>query len=155
MARRAGRHRPRGPILRRAGRVQLRGPADATNGPAARHPQAGPHDGGSVDPDQLPPPGQAPPYEDAEGPDGLLRYKYRGIDRSHPENVALRQAFDHGLPLVWFVAAAAGAYVPVYPIWIVGDEPAQLQFVVAFDVAQRLVSVGDVGDETQRLTSNG
>src|SRR5215472_5235200 len=24
------------------------------------------------------PPGQAPPYEDAEAPDGLLRYKYRG-----------------------------------------------------------------------------
>lgn len=99
------------------------------------------------------PPGQAPPYEDAEGPDGLLRYKYRGKqgpDPAHPENVALRRAYEHGLPLVWFVAAAVGAYVPIYPIWIVGDEPAQLQFVVAFDVAQRLVPVGDIGDEAQR-----
>ncbi len=96
------------------------------------------------------PPGQAPPYEDAEAPDGLLRYKYRGLDPAHPENVALRRAYEHRLPLVWFVAAAVGAYVPVYPIWIVGDEPAQLQFVVAFDVVQRLVPVGEFGDEAQR-----
>jgi putative restriction endonuclease len=96
------------------------------------------------------PPGQVPPYEDAEGPDGLLRYKYRGQDPSHPENVALRTAFEYALPLIWFVAAAPGEYVPVYPIWIVGDEPDTLQFVVAFDVAQRLVPVGSVGDEGQR-----
>jgi len=100
-------------------------------------------------------PGQVPPYEDTEGPDGLLRYKYRGLDPDrpepdHPENVALRRAFEHGLPLIWLVAAAPGAYVPVYPIWIVGDEPRLLQFVVAFDAAQRLVPVGDVGDEAQR-----
>lgn len=101
------------------------------------------------------PPGQAPPYEDAQGPDGLLRYKYRGLDPEHPEpdhpeNVALRRAYETGLPLIWFVAAASAAYVPVYPIWIVGDEPDQLQFVVAFDTAQRLIPVGEVGDEIQR-----
>ncbi|MGA8417972.1 MAG: HNH endonuclease [Candidatus Dormiibacterota bacterium] len=96
------------------------------------------------------PPGQVPPYEDAEGPDGLLRYKYRGLDRNHPENVALREAYERRLPLVWFVGVAVGAYVPIYPIWIVGDEPAQLQFVVAFDVAQRLVTVGNLSDEVQR-----
>lgn len=96
------------------------------------------------------PAGQIPPYEDAEGPDGLLRYKYRGRDASHPENLALRRAFEFGLPLAWFVAAAPGAYVPIYPIWIVGDEPEQLQFVVAFDVAQRLVPVGDLGDDLDR-----
>jgi putative restriction endonuclease len=96
------------------------------------------------------PVGQVPPYEDAEGPDGLLRYKYRGQNPHHPENVALRRAYERRLPLIWFVAAAPGDYVPVYPIWIVGDEPRQLQFVVAFDLAQRLVAVGDVGDDAQR-----
>ena len=101
------------------------------------------------------PPGQTPPYQDSEGPDGLLRYKYRGLDpfrpeRDHPENVALREAFRHQLPLVWFVAAAVGTYVPIYPVWIVGDEPQRLQFVVAFDVAQRLVTVGDEIGEPQR-----
>ena len=96
------------------------------------------------------PVGQVPAYEDAEGPDGLLRYKYRGQNPDHPENIALRRAYERRLPLIWFVAAAPGHYVPVYPIWIVGDEPRQLQFVVAFDLAQRLVAVGDVGDDAQR-----
>jgi putative restriction endonuclease len=95
-------------------------------------------------------PGQAPPYEDAQGPDGLLRYKYRGQDPSHPENVALRRAYEKRYPLVWFVAAAPGRYVPIYPIWIVADEPKQLQFVVAFDIGQRLVPVGLVGDADER-----
>lgn len=96
------------------------------------------------------PSGQTPPYDDAPGPDGLLRYKYRGPDPGHPENVALRRAHEKALPLIWFVAAAPGAYVPIYPVWIVGDEPQLLQFVVAFDVAQRFVSVGDPADELQR-----
>lgn len=39
------------------------------------------------------PPGQVPPYDDAQGSDGLLRYKYRGTDPQHPENVALRRAY--------------------------------------------------------------
>ena len=44
------------------------------------------------------PPGQLPPYNDAIGPDGLQRYKYRGTDPDHPENVALRRAFEQRLP---------------------------------------------------------
>lgn len=32
-------------------------------------------------------PGQVPPYADAIGTDGLQRYKYRGEDPQHPENV--------------------------------------------------------------------
>lgn len=95
-------------------------------------------------------PGQAPPYEDAEGPDGLLRYKYRGQDPDHPENIALRRAYQQGLPLIWFVATQPGAYVPIYPIWIVGDEPQQLQFVVAFDAGQRHVPHGVVDEEQRR-----
>jgi len=95
-------------------------------------------------------PGQTPPYEDVQGPDGLLRYKYRGHDPVHPENVALRNAWRAGLPLIWFLAATPGSYVAVFPIWIIGDERDQLQFVVAFDPAQKLVPLGAVGDESQR-----
>jgi len=85
------------------------------------------------------PPGSTPPYADAEGQDGLLRYKYRGDNPAHPENVALRRAFHDGLPLMWFVGVAQGVYQPIYPVWIVGDEPDHLQFVVALDEGQRLV----------------
>jgi putative restriction endonuclease len=95
-------------------------------------------------------PGQVPPYEDTDGPDGLLRYKYRGDDSQHPENVALRKAYEAGLPLIWFVATQPGAYLPIYPIWIVGDEPAQLQFAVAFDSGQRYAPIGAAVDNDQR-----
>lgn len=42
------------------------------------------------------------PYDDEEGPDGFLRYKWRGTDPEHPDNRALRRAMELGLPLIWF-----------------------------------------------------
>ncbi len=95
-------------------------------------------------------PGQVPPYADTEGPDGLLRYKYRGDDPMHPENVALRQAYERGLPLIWFVAVSQGVYLPRFPVWLVADEPSQLQFAVAVDGAQRLLPRGRIADDEQR-----
>lgn len=96
-------------------------------------------------------PGQAPPYADAEGPDGLIRYKYRGDDPLHPENRALRRAYLDGLPLIWFVGVAQGQYKPVYPVWIVADEPIQLQFAIALDQGQRLITPGeDLAADTRR-----
>lgn len=98
-------------------------------------------------------PGDTPPYADAEGPDGLQRYKYRGDDPEHPENRALRRAYHDGLPLIWFVGInAPGVYEPIYPVWIAHDEPEQLQFALALDPGQRhLVRPGEVLDaETRR-----
>jgi putative restriction endonuclease len=97
------------------------------------------------------PPGRTPPYADASGPDGLLRYKYRGDNPEHPENRALRRAFHDGLPLIWFVGVAAGMYEPIYPVWIVGDEPKHLQFTLALDQAQRLMAADPSGTVEQRM----
>ncbi len=95
--------------------------------------------------------GGTPPYADAAGPDGLIRYKYRGNDSLHAENKALRRAYLDGLPLIWFVGIAAGQYQPIYPVWIVGDEPELLQFAIALDQGQRLIEPGeDVGADTKR-----
>jgi putative restriction endonuclease len=97
------------------------------------------------------PPGQVPPYEDAEGPDGLLRYKYRGDDPQHPENVALRRAYERRLPLIWFYGIAPGVYLPRYPVWLVADEPERLQFAVAMYGAQLLVPPEtELGSEQRR-----
>lgn len=87
-------------------------------------------------------PGETPPYADAQGPDGLQRYKYRGEDPMHPENRALRRAYEDGLPLIWFVGVAEGLYEPLYPVLIVADEPQQLQFALALDEGQRLIQPG-------------
>lgn len=95
-------------------------------------------------------PGQLPPYPDAIGSDGLQRYKYRGNDPQHPENVALRRALEQQLPLIWFVGVASGLYEPIYPVWIVGDDPANLEFALALDEGQRFVSPGELVDDDAR-----
>lgn len=70
------------------------------------------------------------PYEDAVGPDGLIRYKYRGTDPNHPENRSLRTAKQRRLPLIWFFGVGAALYLPTFPVFIVGEEREQLQFSV-------------------------
>lgn len=96
------------------------------------------------------PAGRTPPYVDAIGDDGLQRYKYRGDDPNHPENIALRRAFEQRLPLIWFVGVASGLYEPIYPVWVVGDDPEKLEFALALDAGQRFVSRDDVDDDTRR-----
>ena len=77
------------------------------------------------------------PYADETGPDGLERYKWRGTDPAHPENRALRVTMEEGLPCIWFNGIAQGFYVPVFPIWLVEEEPSDHQFVVALNEEQR------------------
>lgn len=97
------------------------------------------------------PPDAVPPYKDEEGADGLIRYQYRGDDPLHAENRALRRAYLDQLPLIWFVGVAPGRYLPRYPVWIVGDEPQQLQFAIAVDQGQRLIKPGeDLSADTKR-----
>jgi putative restriction endonuclease len=90
------------------------------------------------------------PYDDGDGPDGLLRYMWRGDDPAHPENVALREAMVRGLPLIWFLGFAQGLYTALYPVYLVAEEPAQRRFVVAVDEAQRGAPLGDVGEAARR-----
>lgn len=82
------------------------------------------------------------PYDDGIGPDGLLRYKWRGDDPDHAENRALRAAMDEGVPLIWFFGVAQGVYQPVYPVYLLWEEPDLQQFVIDPAVARGLVSPG-------------
>lgn len=96
------------------------------------------------------PEGRQRPYEDAPGPDGMLRYKWRGDDPAHAENRALRRAMERGLPLVWFFGVGSALYLPVFPVYVVGEEPAAQQFVVDPDVGHGLVAAGSVVEEHLR-----
>lgn len=77
------------------------------------------------------------PYEDSEGPDGYLRYKWQGTHPDSYDNVALRRAMELGRPLVYFMGIAPGQFIPLYPIWLVGEEASHHQFVVAMDETLR------------------
>ncbi|GAA1256305.1 HNH endonuclease [Pseudonocardia aurantiaca] len=87
--------------------------------------------------------GKERPYADEVGPDGLLRYKWRGDDPDHAENRALRAAMTEEAPLIWFFGVAPGVYKPIYPVYLLWEEPEQHQFVIDADVARGLVSQGD------------
>ncbi|MFL6238577.1 MAG: HNH endonuclease [Actinomycetes bacterium] len=80
------------------------------------------------------------PYEDELGDDGFLRYKYRGTDPNHSDNRALREAMRSQAPLIYFVGIASGLYNAHYPVWIKAEDPAELEFAVALDETQLLLS---------------
>ena len=73
------------------------------------------------------------PYDDAFGPNDLLRYRYRGEDPEHPDNRGLRFAMQERLPLVYLHGLVPGRYVPAWPVFVVGDHRDGLTFTVAVD----------------------
>lgn len=79
------------------------------------------------------PEGSNRPYDDAVGTDGLYRYKMRGDDPGHHQNRALREAMIERLPLIWWLGVQGGGYSALYPIYLVGEEATDLQFIVNID----------------------
>lgn len=83
-------------------------------------------------------PGQVPPYEDQDrGADDYPRYKWRGTDPNHADNVGLRRAMDLQRPLIWFIGVLPGVYRARYPVWLAGEEALEHQFAVAVDESMR------------------
>ena len=60
--------------------------------------------------------GEARPYDDGVGPDGFLRYRYRGTDPGHRDNQGLRLAMGRGVPLIYLYGVTPGRYMPVWPV---------------------------------------
>jgi putative restriction endonuclease len=77
------------------------------------------------------------PYDDAQGPDGYLRYKWLGSNPNVRDNVALRVAWQQRKPLVWFFGVGPGLYEANFPVYVVDEERESTQFVVALDESLR------------------
>lgn len=97
------------------------------------------------------------PYDDSVGEDGMLRYKWRGTNPNTADNVWLRVAMERQLPMVWFtgIGYAPGTqtqvFRPEFPVWLVGEEPEQHQFVVAVEEGQKVVP-SSVPSEIREIT---
>ncbi|NME16573.1 HNH endonuclease [Micrococcus luteus] len=78
-------------------------------------------------------PGHKRPYDDEVGADGLIRYKWRGDNPQHPENVGLRRAMQLRLPIIWFIGIGGKPpeYQVVAPVYLINEEPENQQFVMA------------------------
>jgi putative restriction endonuclease len=70
------------------------------------------------------------PYDDEEIADGFL-YAYRSGSADQPDNRALRAAFELQTPLVYFVATRPGWYKPLYPCYVIHDDPGTRRVLVA------------------------
>lgn len=81
-----------------------------TSPPSARHPR---------------------PYDDGFEADGLIRYRYRGTNVEHRDNVGLREAMRRGTPLIYLHGLCVGKYKAVWPVVVVGDDPGSLSFMIA------------------------
>jgi putative restriction endonuclease len=95
------------------------------------------------------PDGGKRPYEDGEGADGLQRYKWRGTDPNQSDNRALRRSMERHLPMLWLVGIG---YVPGtktqlidvrLPVYLIGEEPSDHQFVVALEQDQKVLPSGE------------
>ncbi len=78
-------------------------------------------------------------YDDAFGQDDYLDYKYRGDNIDHRDNVGLRECMKRGIPLIYLLGLVPGKYLPVWPVYIIGDNPTNLNFTVAVDDLSSLV----------------
>lgn len=79
-------------------------------------------------------PGEDRPYDDEIGADDLIRYRYRGTDPNHRDNVGLREAMRQRVPLVYLHGVARGQYVAAWPVFVIGDDLSALTFTMAVGV---------------------
>src|SRR2546427_4534155 len=73
------------------------------------------------------------PYDDGFIEGGFLRYRYRGTDPNHRDNVGLRTAMRRQTPLIYLHGIVQGLCEAAWPVFIVEDHPETLSFVVAID----------------------
>jgi putative restriction endonuclease len=77
--------------------------------------------------------GVTPRYDDQIASDEWFEYRYQGADPRVADNRALRQAFKLRQPLIYFYGVGPGKYEAIFPVYVIGDEPERLTFVIAAD----------------------
>jgi putative restriction endonuclease len=78
------------------------------------------------------------PYDDSFADDYRLQYRYRGTDPFHRDNVGLREALRRRTPLIYLFGLVPGRYLPIWPVFVVGDDPGRLRFTVMADDQQSI-----------------
>ena len=75
------------------------------------------------------------PYNDhLDESESLIQYSYRKEDKNRQDNLGLRRAMRDRIPLIYLHGIVKGWYMPVFPVYIVGDNPATRTFTVQPEV---------------------
>ena len=89
------------------------------------------------------------PYADSEVEGGLFRYDYRSGSTAG-DNTKLRRARELDLPIILLRKIETGVYVPVFPVYVVGDDMTKRQFVLAVDERLRFLAEPGHGSILER-----
>lgn len=82
------------------------------------------------------------PYDDGFTEEMFLKYRYRGTDPYHSDNVGLRELMQRNKPLIFFHGILPGKYLATWPVYIIKDSIQDLTFTIAIDDAKRI----DIGE---------
>lgn len=100
------------------------------------------------------PPGVERSYDDLiHESDGLLRYKWNGIERNEATNRALRSAMQVGVPLIWFFGVGKGVFKPIFPVYVVNEEEVNQQFLLDADSSANSTQVEGAAENFFAATS--
>jgi putative restriction endonuclease len=79
--------------------------------------------------------GQQPRYDDqVRSDEDYFVYRYQGDDPNLWTNKAVRRAFELQRPLIYFYGIAPGRYEPLFPVYVIADDPSELAFHLSPDV---------------------
>lgn len=87
--------------------------------------------------------GRARPYDDGFQADGTVIYKYRGADPDHHNNRWVRNAMRARAPLIYFHATVPARYLAAWPVFVIGDDPARLEFRLDVDSISTGLALAD------------
>ena len=93
---------------------------------------------------------QRGPYANEIGSDMLLRYRYRGSDPYHRDNVGLRHVMLNRLPLIYFHGMVPEIYIAIWPVYVVGELITDRAFLVTFENAGFVDPIFTIADGAAR-----
>jgi putative restriction endonuclease len=76
---------------------------------------------------------QLQPDEQVRSRADVLHYAFKGTDPDDTRNRWLRDAQERQLPIVYFYGVAPAVYDPLFPVYVVGWDPARLSVSIAAD----------------------
>ena len=84
---------------------------------------------------------------------GIINYRYQGTNPDHRENTGLRELMKQNIPLIYFHNIGENKYVPMWPAYIVGDNPASLSFSVMADNIAYLKNINETDLAAEPMSS--
>ncbi|WP_327150352.1 HNH endonuclease [Nocardia sp. NBC_01329] len=77
-------------------------------------------------------------YADEELGGSLFSYAYRE-GTTAGDNKKLRRAYELGLPLILLRKIETGVYLPIFPVYAIGDDPDNRRFLIGLDESLRSI----------------